>query len=122
MAQQSGKVLSEFACDDIEELNSKRERMPTREDVRDLLEREEDNLFFLNINFTTPEPKYSTKYPKYDKIISILWERYRLYKLRSTKKKPHTLNRSMYLGLIRNGGDDKIGYNYYYLLIFIIQI
>ncbi|XP_019848749.1 PREDICTED: glutamic acid-rich protein-like [Amphimedon queenslandica] len=103
MAQQPDKVLSEFACDNIEKLNLKRDRMPTREEVRNLLDKEEDSLFFLNINFTTPEPKCPTKNPKYDRIISMLWEKYRLYKLRSTEGKKYSLNRSMYLGLIKDG-------------------
>ena len=108
-------------CDDIDEFNLKRGLKPTREDVRDLLENEEGNIFLLNFHFTalplsqmelqtrkisTKKKGSTNKKIKYDKIISILWEKYRLYKLRSTKGKKHTANPQTYLGLIRNGGNN----------------
>ena len=111
------------ACDDInDEFNLKREIKPTREDVRDLLDNEEGNLFLLSFHFTAvplspielQARKISTikkgttkKKIKYDKIISILWEKYRLYKLRSTKGKKYSTNPQTYLGLISSGGNNK---------------
>ena len=41
---------------------------------------------------------------KTSKIVHILWEKYGLYKLRSDEEQPHSLNRSMYIGLIKEGG------------------
>ena len=124
MAVQGDLNRSELSCDVIEEIDSERGRMPTREDVRALLEEYQDNLFYFNFCFNTPPPpavpgpaasprtspietgRPKRPSPKSKKIVNFLWEKYRLYKLKSTRGQPHTLSRSMYLGLLRDGGTD----------------
>ena len=102
---------SKLACDPIDWIDKDRERRPTREDIRYMLEKHEDNLFFFNFCFRAPNEYYIDKKnkekpvkSKTSKIVHILWENYGLYKLRSNEEKPHSLNRSMYIGLIKEGG------------------
>uniref|UniRef100_A0A1X7VI98 Uncharacterized protein n=1 Tax=Amphimedon queenslandica TaxID=400682 RepID=A0A1X7VI98_AMPQE len=121
MAVQGDMTRSEFSCDVIGEIDTERRRMPTREDVRILLDKYQGNLFYFNFCFNAPPPaalpepaapsdanangtqRPKKPSPKSKKIINFLWEKYRLYKLKSTRGQPHTLSRSTYLGLLRDG-------------------
>ena len=100
---------SKLACDPIDWIDKDRERRPTREDIRYMLEKHKDDLFFFNFCFRAPyyidhQNKRKPFKSRTSKIVHILWENYGLYKLRSDEKKPHSLNRSMYIGLIEEGG------------------
>lgn len=141
MAVQGDMTRSEFSCDVIKEIGTERRRMPTREDVRILLDKYQDNLFYFNFCFNAPPPAAAVQpepaaplnsnaigterpkrpSPKSKKIINFLWEKYCLYKLKSTRGQPYTLSRSTYLGLLRDGGtNNSIIYLFIYLLIIFV--
>lgn len=95
-----------------------RNQKPTREDVCKLLRDYEDKLFYFHINFNPP-PRQDPEQVRCNKILKIktriektktrliedfLWEKFNLYKLQSDKGKRHSLNRSLYIGIIPNEG------------------
>ena len=110
---------SRLACEDIEYLNLDRERRPTETDCELLKKEEEGTLFKLYICCNSPPlseiqiqiaklinggDKPRKRPPKNKKIINFLWERFRLYKVRS--EAPYSLKRSVYVGLIKEGGNN----------------
>lgn len=96
---------SDLSAESIEEWDRDKETKPTREDVRSLLDKHEDQLFFFNINYNPPEGEPNTREKiNYKEIENFLRETFTLYKLKSDKDKQYSLNRSMFIGLIKGEG------------------
>ena len=96
------QILDQIRANDIpdKEIEENREKRPTREDVRRLLSEKEGKIFFLQITFNAKRGKTLD----YKDIYEHLYERYRLYKLRSSikdgKTESHTLSPSTYIAYI----------------------
>ena len=127
----TGKAVksSKFRASTIPGFDERRGEMPTRKDTRKVLKKYRGKILFFNISFNPiykrRRIKFNKKHQKSkkkrqkaiqyliyyqcystrtEKIAELLWERYGLYKIRSNKGKPHSLNRSMYIGLIEEEG------------------
>lgn len=96
------EILDQIRANDIpdKEIEENREKRPTREDVRRLLSEKEGKIFFLQITFNAKRGKTLD----YKDIYEHLYERYRLYKLRSSikdgKTESRTLSPSTYIAYI----------------------
>ena len=134
---------SEFRASTIPGFDERRGEMPTRKDTRKVLRKYKGKILFFNISFNPIiRPGRIQSHKKHqknkkshqkglqrlidfhcystrtEKIAGLLWERYGLYKIRSNKGKPHSLNRSMYIGLIKEEGIKWLSTNTFYHLIF----
>ena len=96
---------SKFIARSIPEFDKRREEKPTRRDTRRILRKHSGDIIFFNLSFNPVYKGLSHFKTKTEDIAGLLWERYHLYKLRSTKGKPHTLNRSMYIALVDIEGE-----------------
>ena len=120
---------SKFRASTIPGFDERRGEMPTRKDTRKVLKEHREKILFFNISFNPIYTRHRIQFHKThqknqkrcqkglkylkrfryystrtEKIAELLWERYGLYKIRSDKRKPHSLNRSMYIGLIEEEG------------------
>ena len=93
-----------FIASCIPEFDKRRGQKPTRRDTRRILRQYPGDITFFNISFNPVYKGIRAYTTKTEDIADLLWQRYHLYKLRSTKGKPHTLNRSMYIALIKIEG------------------
>ena len=118
MEQDKSDVASSFKeksqCDYIKQFEREDKDGPTREEIKELLEEEKGNVFYLHISFQSiseeecttllnkPLPKKITVDHK--EVIKMLKMRFLVYKLQSTEGERNSLNYSMYLGLVKEGG------------------
>ena len=127
----TGKAVksSKFRASTIPGFDERRGEIPTRKNTRKVLRKYKGKILFFNISFNPIYRRSRTQFNKKqkknkkrhqkglqrlidfhcystrtEKIAELLWERYGLYKIRSNKGKPHSLNRSMYIGLIEEEG------------------